>query len=245
MPDAMPGGGTLTITTANGHAAEDDLAAGDYVVVAVRDDGIGMAPEIAAKAFEPFFTTKDIGRGSGLGLSMVYGFARQSGGTARLETQRGAGTVVRLFLPRAEGVPDQQPATRLDGAPTGAGLVLVVEDDDEVRRTSGDMLEALGYHVLLAPDGPAALALLRGNEDVDVLLSDIVMPGGINGAELARRARRIRPELKVILTSGYTADHTQAAEEASKFAFIGKPFRPAEIGRLLKSLLGEGTPGPA
>jgi len=244
--DAMPRGGRLRIATALETLSPERvrtmgaIPAGDYVVVEVRDTGDGMRPEILDKVFEPFFTTKEIGKGSGLGLSQVYGFVAQSGGHVEIDSTVGAGTTVRLYLPAAD--PALEGKTGTDLAPPvrhGAGRVLVVEDDTEVRDVTVEMLRSLGYEVLTAPDAPSALALLSRDDHVDILFSDIVMPGGVNGVELARQAVRLRPRLRVLLASGYpmsalASEHGLGREP--EFSFIGKPYRGADLAGKLRQL---------
>jgi PAS domain S-box-containing protein len=214
--DAMPGGGMLTIATREAtlspeDAAEAEIAAGTYVEIAVTDTGSGMPPEVVARAFDPFFTTKGVGKGTGLGLSQVFGFLRQSGGTVRIETAPGAGTTVRVYLPAHLGpapAPRPRPgdAAALPRARAGE-VVLVVEDEERVRSYSIEALRELGYTVIDARDGPEALRLIRGGQKVSLLFTDVVMPE-MSGRELAARARTKLPELKVLLTSGYTPDVT-------------------------------------
>jgi CheY-like chemotaxis protein len=210
--DAMPEGGRLTIETANTRFeddfadAPDEAAPGDYVVIAVTDSGVGMPPDVVERAFEPFFTTKEIGKGTGLGLSQVYGFVRQSGGHVRIVSEVGRGTSVKLYLPRLDEVEGESPGvveapllSRRDGE-----TVLVVEDDEKVRENTTAMLAELGYRVLEAGDSEAALALLREHADVALMFTDIGLPGR-NGRELAAEARRLRPALRVLFTTGYAA----------------------------------------
>ncbi len=209
--DAMPKGGRLFIETARVEidreyaAAYADLVPGHYVTLAVTDTGIGMSPEVRQRAFEPFYTTKPVGTGSGLGLSMVYGFVKQSGGHVQLYSELGHGTTVRLYLPArgetwnaGEAPTHAAPAHRLSGE-----TILVVEDDPRVRRVSIRRLKELGYTVLEAESGPAALTVLREEKPIDVLFTDIVMAGGMTGIDLAQEARRLRPKLKILFTSGY------------------------------------------
>lgn len=206
--DAMPEGGRLTIETELVTVAGDpgELRPGRYVRLTVSDNGIGMPPEVRQRAFEPFFTTKAAGVGSGLGLSMVYGFVKQSGGHVELHSTPGQGTGIVVYLP----VRDEDPAVPVEAAPDAAGvpaggaLVLVVEDDARVRRVAVRRLSALGYRIVEADSGPAALAVLDAGEPVDILFSDVVMAGGMTGFELANRVRERRPDLQVVLTSGYT-----------------------------------------
>jgi len=229
--DAMPGGGRLTIETANVTAAPsdgrpDDLEPGDYVLVSVSDTGIGMSSETIAKAFEPFFTTKPIGQGTGLGLSMIYGFAKQSRGHVRIESVLGQGTTVRLYLPRYWGaMGDDQANVGVIEAPHGSGeTVLVVEDDSSVRLLIAEVLRELGYSCLEATDGQAALPLLSSNIRMDLMVTDVGLPG-LNGRQLAEIAREHRPGLRVLFVTGY-AEH---ATERGRFLGLGmdmitKPF---------------------
>jgi PAS domain S-box-containing protein len=239
--DAMPQGGSLRIAT--GREAIDAarartmsaIAPGEFVTVSVADTGVGMAPDVAARAFEPFFTTKEVGKGSGLGLSQLYGFVAQSGGHVAIAGAPGQGTTVTLYLPAVE--PPERAAAAGDRAERGAaatGRVLVVEDDPEVLDITAERLRLMGYEVLTAPDGPSALAVLRREAEIDILFSDIVMPRGMNGVELARSALRLRPRLHVLLASGYPV----AAPEAGggEFAFLSKPYRGAELAAALRGL---------
>jgi signal transduction histidine kinase len=211
--DAMPDGGKLTIEIANVHL-DDDYAAqnaeiepGQYVMLAVTDTGSGMSEEVAAKVFEPFFTTKEVGRGSGLGLSMVYGFARQSKGQVKIYSELGHGTTVRLYLPRAPAEAGRIETGSMPAAPpaeTGGVTILVVEDDDAVRRHAFEVLGELGYRVLEAGEGETALRLIDEERAITLLFTDIGLPGELNGRNLADEAKRRRPGLKVLFTSGYT-----------------------------------------
>jgi CheY-like chemotaxis protein len=245
--DAMPAGGKLRIATSckTVGAAEarrmSDIAPGDYVTVSVADTGEGMSRDALARAFEPFFTTKEVGKGSGLGLSQVYGFVTQSGGHAAIDSKVGAGTTVTLYLPAVSRAAAGLATGRPDVEQAPAGRVLVVEDDPEVLDVAVEMLRGSGYEVLTAPDGPSALAVLRRDAEIDVLFTDIVMPRGMNGVELAREARRLRPHVRVLLASGYPAsvlasDH--GASDDGEFAFLGKPYRRAELADKLRALQG-------
>jgi PAS domain S-box-containing protein len=242
--DAMPAGGSLAIAVRNvgpdGLPPDLDLAAGGYVAVAVRDSGEGMTPETMARVFEPFYTTKDIGKGSGLGLSMVYGFAKQSGGGVGLDSAPGAGTCVTLYLPRARRQETADDAEGGAAAPHGSGAILIVDDDEHVRRVSLEMLLDLGYRVSAAADGPEALALLQ-RERFDLLFSDVVMPKGLSGFELARQALRLSPRLKVLLTSGYPLADKPNPEQ---FRLLPKPFRSAELAAAVAALLDRPAPAP-
>jgi PAS domain S-box-containing protein len=239
--DAMDGRGCLTITAENvpNGAKEDvNLAAGQYVVVSVTDTGRGMGKDVLARAFEPFYTTKEAGKGTGLGLSQVYGFATQSGGIARIASRKGRGTTVRLYVPRAEGkVRYERSLGDLPPAADGTATVLIVEDDADVRGMITEVLSHLGYSTVVATAGPEALATLRRNRSIDVLMSDNVMPGGLSGIELARIARKLRPGLKVLLSSGYTGEETGADLALGEFSFVAKPYRPGELATKLKEVL--------
>jgi CheY-like chemotaxis protein len=245
--DAMSGAGRVIIEAANApidaepHIAATELAAGAYVRVRVTDSGSGMDPEIATRAFEPFFTTKDVGKGSGLGLSQVYGFVKQSGGHVVIESAPGAGTTVSLYLPRNE-LPEEAAATRAANS-TGAAekTILVVEDNAEVRDIAAAMIGDLGYRVLTAYDAASALALIRGGAPIDLLFTDVVMPGGMSGVELARAAQRLRP-LKAILTSGY-AGPADSDEAAAEFAIVLKPYQRTELVRAIRAALGQAPTG--
>jgi len=249
--DAMPRGGKLTIETGNRHldadyvAHEPEVAEGDYVMLAVSDTGTGMAPEVLERAFEPFFTTKEVGQGSGLGLSMVYGFAKQSGGHVKIYSEPGHGTTVRLYLPRAtrsDGATGQAEATAEPRG--GSETVLAVEDDGAVRRLAVNLLTSLGYRVVEAVDGHAALALLRQRDDIDLLFTDMVMPGGMSGSDLAREARLLRPGLKVLFTTGYTRAAATNNGTGPGGDVIVKPYRKQDLARMLRRVLdGEAAQG--
>ncbi len=212
--DAMPEGGTLTIETANVFLDEaylstvaEPVSAGQYVMVAVSDTGEGMDSETLSHVFEPFFTTKEIGKGTGLGLSQVYGFVRQSGGHVRVYSEVGQGTSAKLYLPRAHG--DAAQPVALARRPNisllrGNETVLLVEDDDGVRSYSGGVLRELGYHVIEASDASMAMAALNDQPEVDLLFTDVVLPGGVHGGKLADEVRKRRPGIRVLFTSGYT-----------------------------------------
>jgi PAS domain S-box-containing protein len=243
--DAMPQGGKLTIETANvaldAHYAEmnPEVVPGDYVLVSVSDTGTGMAPEVAAKAFDPFFTTKGHGKGSGLGLSMVYGFVKQSGGHIKLYSEPGHGTSVKLYLPR--GAAGAVAAAEPEAVPAQAGgeTVLVVEDDDMVRGIAVDHLAVLGYRTVEARNAVEALERLRSGARVDLLFTDVVMPGGMNGRELAQRARALRPGLKVLFTSGYTENaivHHGRLDPG--VLLLQKPYRRQALAQKLRDALG-------
>ena len=248
--DALPNGGKVTIETANCYlddvyvsALAEPVTAGQYVMVAVADNGTGMDQATLQRAFEPFFTTKGVGKGTGLGLSQVYGFVHQSSGHIAVYSELGNGTTVKIYLPRHFGkegrdnVLDQPSA---DSRAIGAETVLVVEDDDTLRLYTVESLNELGYRVLAAPDGAAALTLIDGGHDVDLLFTDIVMPGGMNGRQLADEAVRRHPGLKVLFTTGYTRNaivHHGRLDPGAQL--IGKPFTFSDLGRKVRALLDE------
>jgi len=245
--DAMPGGGTLVIETGNSRLGEDDaregeqFEPGEYVQITVRDNGSGMSPEVLERALEPFFTTKEVGKGSGLGLSQVFGFVRQSGGHLALDSVTGEGTSASIYLPRHKG---RSTTVRSGGSRAGekmpAGkpneVVLVVEDDERVRDISFSTLSELGYTVLQAEGGETALSILRSRDDVRLLFTDVVMPG-IGGRELADEARRLFPDLKILFTSGYTRDQKVHTGGDNGLAMIEKPFAAAALARKIRDLL--------
>jgi PAS domain S-box-containing protein len=236
--DAMPEGGRLTLSTRNlpggGAPPAGDLPAGEYVALAVCDTGRGMSAAVTARAFEPFYTTKEVGRGSGLGLSMVYGFAKQSGGGVAIESEPGAGTCVTIYLPRARSPLDQSDAPGALDQRRGGGSILVVEDDADVREVTVAMLQSLGYRAAVVGSGPEALAALRRPDPVDLLFTDLVMPRGMSGVELARKALSLRPNLKVLLTTGYAGPHASGTDE---FPLLPKPFGPAQLNQALTTVM--------
>ncbi len=239
--DAMPGGGSIDVLAVRVDvtaAANQpfNLAPGAYAAISVRDDGVGMAPDVADRACEPFFTTKDVGRGTGLGLSQVYGFAAQSRGAVHIASEVGRGTTVTICLPLEEslGITREEPAA-VPGR--HMGTVLLVEDDENVRRSTADALRELGYTVLTASDGPRALAVLRNERDVEVLFSDVVMPGGMSGVDLAHAARRVLPDLRVLLASGHLRNTPTRDGWATEFPFLAKPYRLVELSNRLQNLL--------
>ena len=238
--DAMPEGGRLRMEAHNEVVAgvagsRLDLRPGDYVVISVRDTGVGMSPDVQRRAFEPFFTTKDIGKGTGLGLSQIYGFARQSGGTATIESAPGRGTTVSLYLPRAASA---VAAAAAEPAPPPAAAdrrasVLVVEDQNDVREVMAMQLRDLGHRIRTAPDADAALKVLESGEPVDLLLTDVVMPNGVSGIELAEEARRLRPDLPIVIVSGYLRDRPGPTAIPDGVAFLEKPFRQAQLAETI------------
>src|SRR5262245_974989 len=247
---AMPNGGRLTIEPANVELDENDVAsnpdvlAGSYVMVAVSDTGSGMPPDVLAHAFEPFFTTKDVGKGTGLGLSMVYGFVKQSQGHVRIYSEIGVGTVVRLYLPRSRevataAVPVPAPTPR--EPPSGSETILLVEDDALVRAYASAQLTALGYRVTAAEDARGAIEMVEHGCAPDLLFTDMIMPGGMNGRELAERLRQRHPRLKVLYTSGY-AYNAMAGEAAAAFQvapLLGKPYSRRDLAIKVREVLDE------
>ncbi len=241
--DAMTEGGRVTIRTRNMDVSESwahgaDVPPGNYVVIEVKDTGAGMSPEIVRQAFDPFFTTKEKGRGTGLGLSMVYGFIKQSGGHVEIDSKEGRGTTVRMFLPRTDQLAREEAEVMPAARPARGEVILVVEDDDQVRRVSVRMLEALGYVPLEAPDAAAALATLEARE-VDLLFTDVILPGGQNGRDVARVARERRPNLPVLYTSGYPHDAlVREGRLPPDVVLLAKPYSPEELEQTLGALLG-------
>ena len=237
--DAMPDGGRLIIETALVTVADEvaDIEPGCYVKLTVSDTGVGMPPEVRLRVFEPFYTTKGPGAGTGLGLSMVYGFVKQSGGHIELQSEPGRGTAIGIYLPvRGEhaAAPDEYAMTAASAAAAGE-IVLVVEDDDRVRRVALRRLKALGYRTLEADSGPAALAVLDRGEPVDILFSDVVMPGGMSGLELASQARRRRPDLLVVMTSGYTDPAMiREGQMPGDTRWLAKPYSAEELEAALR-----------
>ena len=254
--DAMPEGGAVTITTRNvgrGDADRpDDLAPGDdFVALTISDNGAGMSDEVQQRAFEPFFTTKDVGQGTGLGLSMVYGLTKQLGGGVRLDSHLGLGTAITLFLPRAR--PAQAgPGPNLNAvsprdvtAPSQGERVLVVDDDAMVRETIAQMLRDLGHQVIEAETGNAALAILDRGDPIDIMIADIVMPG-VSGVALASAGRRRRPDLPVLLITGYPGDVPERIAAGEDYPVLGKPFRPDQLEAMIQDCRRHsGSPGQA
>jgi signal transduction histidine kinase len=244
--DAMPSGGQLEIATSNVQidAAQarrmDAIVPGAFVLVRVSDNGTGMAPDVAARAFEPFFTTKEVGKGTGLGLSQVYGFIRQSGGYVSIETQVGHGTAFHLYLPRCEQVPAiiRMEAAATHAPPTGKETILVVEDNPEVLELATTMISELGYRVLTAVDGRSALAIIATDQEIDLLISDIVMPGGMNGFELISQARAVRGKLKALATSGYANVHRPDSARPD-VPLLLKPYHLADLAKCVRMALDQ------
>lgn len=238
--DAMEVGGSLTIRTENARldasGRPDELPPGDYVVVSVSDTGSGMTDEVRARAFEPFFTTKEVGKGSGLGLSQVFGLAKQSGGGVSIDTEVDKGTTIRIFLPRADAVPTQErePSGELLAARDAGMVVLVVDDDEAVRTVTAGYLSDLGYDVIEADSGGAALETLEHHERIDAMVLDFAMPG-MNGGELAKELKARLPEAPILFATGY-AD-AEALTDVGEDMIVRKPFTQAELARKLSRTL--------
>ena len=244
--DAMPGGGRLILSTANEIVKErqrfgqEEVEPGSYVVIGVRDSGVGMSADVVAKVFEPFFTTKPIGQGTGLGLSMIYGFARQSRGHVRVESEVGKGTFFRLYLPRHAGEVQPRASAPSQESATGSGeTVLVVEDDSHVRMIITDVLRELGYSCLEAGDGQAALPVLTSNTSIDLLITDVGLPG-LNGRQIAEIARKHRPDLKILFVTGY-AEHAigHAPFLAAGMEMVTKPFALDALALKIREMLAK------
>ena len=242
--DAMPQGGRLVVETHNVSLAPDvdlgeyGLNPGDYVRLTVSDTGCGMPPEVIARAFEPFFTTKE-GHGTGLGLASIYGFVKQSGGNATIYSELGRGTMVNLYLPRFAAHEARVSSDAPDRVIAATGeIVLVVEDNAELRALSLERLRRLGYQVIEADSGPAALAVIEGGAKIDLIFSDVIMPGGMTGYELAAQARKRAPGIKVLLTSGYDAElAAQQNTTGSELQVLRKPYAQADLARALREVL--------
>jgi CheY-like chemotaxis protein len=252
----MPEGGRLTIETANTYLDEayarqfGDVTPGQYVMLSVTDTGSGIAPELLARAFEPFFTTKPAGQGSGLGLAMVHGFVKQSGGHVRIYSEVGQGTTVKLYLPRLQKeeevasapAPRQQPVATPRAA--SRETILLVEDNDGVRDFARTALEELGYTVLEAANAEAALRIIAEEASVDLLFTDVVLPG-MSGRELANRALAVRPDLPVLYTTGYTRNaiiHNGRLDPGVQL--LSKPFAQHDLARKVREMLDAGPAKP-
>ncbi len=253
--DAMPGGGKLTIETANAHldaayaASHAEVTAGQYVLLAVSDTGTGMTPEVIGKVFEPFFTTKPVGQGTGLGLSMVYGFIKQSGGHVAIDSAPGQGSTVRIYLPRFLRPETQPAAVAAHAAPAhapGAGeTILVVEDDEAVRRSSVEALREMGYQVMEAGDAMEGVRLIVDRGGIDLLFTDVGLPGGVSGRALADAARSARPGLRVLFTTGYTPSSIQHEGMLDHDVhFIAKPFNLTALAAKVREVLATADNAP-
>ena len=249
--DAMPSGGKLTLSTdvvsldGQDTDAHPEVSAGDYALIAVTDNGEGMTSDVVGRVFEPFYTTKEVGKGSGLGLSMVYGFAKQSNGHVSIYSEPGLGTTVRLYLPRVGADASRSPEPGggdEEAAPRGSETILVAEDDPFVRASVVRQLESLGYSVISAVAGDDALAKLRANPEIDMLFTDIIMPGGMSGWELADLARQVRSGLPVVFSSGYALDTlVEKGLASARSIVLTKPYRKAELARRIREALTAGA----
>lgn len=244
--DAMPEGGKLTIESANAHldeayaAEQQEVTAGQYVVLAISDTGIGMTKDVIAAAFDPFFTTKEVGHGTGLGLSQVYGFVKQSKGHVKIYSEAGEGTTIRIYLPRllGEGAVDDETAAGTTPSGNGSEIVLLVEDDDEVRAVNAAILRELNYAVIEAEDGAKALRILESVANIRVLFTDVGLPGGMNGRQLADAALRLRPDLHILFTTGYARNavvHHGRLDPGIEL--ISKPFTAVALATKIRALL--------
>ena len=249
--DAMPTGGTLSVTTRNvlldGDAVTElgEIAPGRYATITLRDTGTGMPKDILARVFEPFFTTKEVGKGSGLGLSQVYGFARQSSGHITIQSKVGEGTAVRLYLPWTEPSPAAVSKEKGKTACPVEGLnkILIVEDNDELRELATQIVEGLGYTVCSASRGAEALAILAQDPKIDLLFTDVLMPGGMTGFELALEIRRTRPEIAILVTSGFPGNLLAGAQRPGGFEIIPKPFTQVGLAAAFARACGQSVAG--
>jgi CheY-like chemotaxis protein len=246
--DAMPDGGVITVATRNATIAaerglrEEGLSPGDYAVIEVTDTGTGMAPDTLKRVFEPFFTTKDVGKGSGLGLAMVYGFVKQSGGHVVLTSEPGSGTNVYLYFPRSHGAIETVNAERPSPheLPRGDETILVVEDNAEVRATAVDILSGLGYRVLEAGNGHQALEQFMRHAEIALVFSDVMLPGGLHGTQLVHKLRERRPTLRVLMTSGFSESTivTRGMLDGST-EVLSKPYKVEDLARRVRAKLDE------
>ncbi len=248
--DAMPDGGNLIIETSNRILDEDyellnsQAKAGEYVMISISDTGTGMPAETRDKALEPFFTTKEEGKGTGLGLSMVYGFVRRSGGSVKIYSEVGVGTTIRIYLPRAYGngeIEDENQTRNL--LPRGNEIILIVDDEKAITSVAAANLESLGYKTLTSES--AKHQLLDDNKDIDLLFSDIIMPGGMDGYQLALAAHKMRPSLKILLTSGFTKKREEYINGEKSYLIelasnlIDKPYTQSELAQAIRKILDE------
>jgi PAS domain S-box-containing protein len=243
--DAMTQGGRLTVRTQNVTldsvfcAEHPQIEPGDYVSISVTDTGCGIEPEVLKRVFEPFFTTKESGKGSGLGLAMVHGFAEQAGGIATIESKVGRGTTVQVLLPRTREQREEREDTIVSkAAPGGTETILVVEDDADLRETVVTALAQLGYRALSAPNAAAALRILAGKEEIDLLFTDVMMPGGMLGPALAKRARELRPKIEILFTTGYAETSVLASTAGlSSGEVVNKPYRNEDLALRIRNVL--------
>jgi CheY-like chemotaxis protein len=221
-----------------------DLPPGDYVVITVTDTGTGIDPDTLAHAFEPFFTTKDVGKGSGLGLSQVYGFTRGAGGDVVIDTTPGRGTTVALYFPRSNeplAQPEVETPEEVPDPDAAGRTVLLVEDDDQVLAMALESLRELRYQVVVARNAGEALHHIRAGGPIDLMFSDVVMPGGMNGAQLAAEARKLRPDLRVLLTSGYAGGVAATRSVAETYPLLPKPYRRSDLANKLRTVMTGST----
>lgn len=248
--DAMGQGGKLVIQTRNivldvDHADfHPELTPGEYVQLSISDAGSGMAPEVRDRVFEPLFTTKEMGRGTGLGLAMVYGFVKQSGGHVTIYSEPGHGTSINIYFPRVDDfAPEASPQFNGRIDPYAREIILVVEDDARVRRLTITRLKLIGYQVLEASDGPKALDILSKTPLIDLVFTDLIMPGGMSGREVAARARQLKPGIKVLLTSGYAEELVHGDDlQREQLKVLRKPYHQADLVAALRDVL---TANPA
>jgi two-component system cell cycle sensor histidine kinase/response regulator CckA len=247
--DAMPGGGKLTIETANTRVDDEnattpgDIVPGQYVILIVSDTGTGMPPHVLEQVFEPFFTTKEVGKGSGLGLSMVFGFAKQSNGHVAIYSEEGCGTTIKLYLPRTYRAADELQPVAVETPQANGESILLVEDDSDLRILANRQLKALGYKTGSAMDGRSALKLLESDMQIDLLLTDIVLPGGMGGGALAQEAAILRPTIKTLFMSGYTQDEiVHQGKLDDGVVLLEKPFRRWDLARKLREVLDRNNP---
>lgn len=241
--DAMPRGGHLSITASKRQhsdmSADSELMPGDYVVFAVQDTGLGMTPEVLKRAFEPFFTTKEMGKGSGLGLSMVYGFIKQSGGHIAVDSRLGYGTSIKLHLPMAKSTAKSPAQSKRIPNQRGQETILVVEDEPDVREIAMAFLRSAGYTIFSASSAEAALVRIAGEPSIALLFSDVVLSSGMTGVELAREVRRLRPDLPILLTSGYEGSLVNSgSDNSTEFGLIRKPYRRPELLAAVRTAFG-------
>jgi CheY-like chemotaxis protein len=245
--DAMPDGGKLTIETANKWlddraARERDVPPGQYVSLSVTDNGTGMTPDVIERAFDPFFTTKPLGRGTGLGLSMIYGFVRQSGGQVRIYSEVGKGTTMCLYFPRWLGAADAEDTAGIEPVESGFGeTVLVLDDDATVRMLIAEVLTENHYRLLEAADGPSALKILEDKQHrIDLMVTDVGLPGGMNGRQVADAARQLRPELRILFITGYAENAVVGNGHLEPgMAVLAKPFAMSSFANKVRDILEE------
>jgi len=247
----MPEGGKLTIEAANAYlddayaATHSEVLPGQYVMLAVSDTGTGMTPDVLNRVFEPFFTTKPEGRGTGLGLAQAYGFVKQSGGHIKIYSEVGEGSTVKIYLPRTRRAKDAPEGPAQQPVQGGSERILVVEDDEGVRAAVVDMLTDLGYRVLRAENAEGALKQLEEGAKVDLIFTDVVMPGAVSTREMAQRAQILNPQIKILYTSGYTQNAIVHNGRLDDDAFLlSKPYRKDELARKLRSVFAGTARGP-